>query len=470
MEEKKKGKKYNMPIGSGLNIIFSIIFLNICILTGLLSYKGYRDTIVHDNMLQLEALLQYTADSIDKDGFVEGINKGVRNQAVVDTEELCRLITQYVSVEAFYIIIPSNTYEIDNAVMVVESANGKNNDVFLKNSGNKFDSKNAQNNLDASCGIRETKYFVRKTPLGRRFCAATPLMIDEANSYTLLCVDVDYEEIIKMSRNYAFITFVIVFVLGLLLLTGLRTYLSVRVVKPLAKLEKKANDLSKQCENNTGLSDIKFENPHIHTGNEVESLANTISKMAESIHEYAMQNLVAQESVAQARQMTEEMSRIAFQDPLTRVKNKLAYEEIKVKLNVKIVQEDAAFAFVMVDINGLKYVNDTFGHEHGDEYIIGSSRIICDVYDHSKVFRIGGDEFVVFLEGRDYEDRDELFKKAQEIYKKTYADDSKEPWERYSAAVGMGVYEKGDTVESVIKRADDQMYANKVEMKKVKLF
>ena len=62
----------------------------------------------------------------------------------------------------------------------------------------------------------------------------------------------------------------------------------------------------------------------------------------------------------------------------------------------------------MCDVNGLKVINDTLGHKAGDEYILSASRMICDIFQHSPVYRTGGDEFVVVLHGRDYLIRKEL--------------------------------------------------------------
>jgi GGDEF domain-containing protein len=53
----------------------------------------------------------------------------------------------------------------------------------------------------------------------------------------------------------------------------------------------------------------------------------------------------------------------------------------------------------MFDLNDLKHINDRYGHERGDEYIVNCCRLICQVFKHSPVFRIGGDEFVALLRG-----------------------------------------------------------------------
>ena len=63
----------------------------------------------------------------------------------------------------------------------------------------------------------------------------------------------------------------------------------------------------------------------------------------------------------------------------------------------------------MLDINNLKEINDTYGHILGDELIVTASRIICDTFKRSPVFRIRGDEFCVILQNKDLADREALF-------------------------------------------------------------
>ena len=110
-----------------------------------------------------------------------------------------------------------------------------------------------------------------------------------------------------------------------------------------------------------------------------------------------------------AAQERDEARNIARTDPLTGVKSKHAYLMSQKKINASIDENDAeAFAVVVCDVNGLKVINDTLGHKAGDEYIKKACRMICDIFQHSPVFRTGGDEFVVILNGRDYPIRKEL--------------------------------------------------------------
>ena len=99
----------------------------------------------------------------------------------------------------------------------------------------------------------------------------------------------------------------------------------------------------------------------------------------------------------------------AFKDPMTGAKSKAAYLKLEEELNRAIDAGTAEkFAVVVCDVNGLKKINDTQGHKAGDEYIKRAYEMICDIFQHSPVYRIGGDEFVVIMSGRDYVIRKEL--------------------------------------------------------------
>ncbi len=124
-------------------------------------------------------------------------------------------------------------------------------------------------------------------------------------------------------------------------------------------------------------------------------------------------------------------------------------------------------AHVVFDINNLKYVNDTFGHEQGDNYIVNCCNMIRDIYSHSPMFRLGGDEFVVLLKGEDYADRNELLEIIKRSFINTYEQEDKKLYERYSASMGMAEYTESDNdPEQVLRRADEAMYCYKTEFKK----
>lgn len=160
----------------------------------------------------------------------------------------------------------------------------------------------------------------------------------------------------------------------------------------------------------------------------------------------------------------------AYQDALTGVKNKGAYNVSARMLNdaVKLSRIGAKpeFAIVMLDCNNLKKINDQYGHEKGDIYLKTACDLICRVFTHSPVFRMGGDEFAVILQHDDYDDRKDLMTRF-DVYTEQINLDATEPWEEVHIAKGMAVYDpqKDESVESVLQRADENMYTDKKRSK-----
>ena len=120
----------------------------------------------------------------------------------------------------------------------------------------------------------------------------------------------------------------------------------------------------------------------------------------------------------------------------------------------------------MFDLDNLKEINDEYGHERGDIYIQTACRMICQVFAHSPVYRVGGDEFCVLMQYSDYEAREELLK-AFDRDAEAWNRKAEHPWERIEASRGMAVYraDRRETVEQVFDRADKAMYQNKRERK-----
>ena len=120
------------------------------------------------------------------------------------------------------------------------------------------------------------------------------------------------------------------------------------------------------------------------------------------------------------------------------------------------------FAIIVCDLNGLKQINDTLGHKAGDGYIKDGCEIICDAFSRSPVYRIGGDEFVVVAQGKDYDQIEDHI----ETINKANADNKKDG--KVTLAVGAAKYSPEDKfVSDVFKRADAIMYENKRKMKEM---
>lgn len=159
---------------------------------------------------------------------------------------------------------------------------------------------------------------------------------------------------------------------------------------------------------------------------------------------------------------TRESEMIANIDPMTGVKSKHAWLSKEREVNNALAagkMED--FSIVVCDVNGLKKINDTLGHKAGDEYICSASRMVCNIFKHSPVYRIGGDEFVLVLTGGDREIREDLMKLLH--------DSSAENIKSGGVVVSGGISDfdpqKDSSFHDVFSRADALMYKEKQLLK-----
>lgn len=149
---------------------------------------------------------------------------------------------------------------------------------------------------------------------------------------------------------------------------------------------------------------------------------------------------------------------LAYRDSLTGVKNYNAYVEAEQQMDERISSGDVKeFGVAVFDVNGLKQMNDTRGHEAGDRLLQDSCHMICSTFKHSPVFRIGGDEFVVLLEDEDYKNRVSLLKGFEEQADMNLRDGSQ------VVASGLATFRSGEdnSYRQVFERADTRMYERK---------
>ena len=216
-------------------------------------------------------------------------------------------------------------------------------------------------------------------------------------------------------------------------------------IRPIRKLTHVANEYTNGAQERFD----KFGQINIHTRDELEDLTDAMKKMENDINHYIGDIVVAENKA-------EQMKQIADIDALTGLGNKRAYYAEEEAINQKIKGGTAHFAVAMVDLNGLKEVNDAFGHDKGDELIASAAKKIRENFADSRLFRIGGDEFVVVSEG------EEIARFEKQVA--AFLSDRKDG---VSAALGYAIFnpKRDNNFEDTFKRADRAMYENKKSMK-----
>lgn len=237
-------------------------------------------------------------------------------------------------------------------------------------------------------------------------------------------------------RDQAVIETLVIAIVLWLVFTIITLFFARKITVPLSKLTAVAKKI--------GEGDYNSQLP-VTGDDEIATLTAALNTAVEAVHKNV-----------------DYVSLQAYQDELTKVKNYNAYR-LKVRaLNDEIQLDIASFAVVMIDMNKLKILNDEYGHEKGNFAIVMMAKTICDIFKHSPVYRVGGDEFVVILENEDLQNMESLLPKLDPFLMDRDMK-SQTPWMQVAFSIGASRYlpHIDTSYNDVFARADAKMYACK---------
>lgn len=151
---------------------------------------------------------------------------------------------------------------------------------------------------------------------------------------------------------------------------------------------------------------------------------------------------------------------LSYHDSLTGIHNRNYFEKQKEELNI----EDKSIGLIICDLDNLKFINDVFGHEVGDESIKRAAKIIQESVDgNGIVSRIGGDEYVVILENIEYKEVEIAVENIRETIKDY---NLRNPQVLIQMSIGFEYSHKSmGRIEEIFRNADKNMYKEKQNKK-----
>lgn len=162
------------------------------------------------------------------------------------------------------------------------------------------------------------------------------------------------------------------------------------------------------------------------------------------------------------KRILEERQKLIYLDGLTGIYNRLYFNVLETELNEKSGEQ----AFIMMDLNGLKVVNDSFGHVYGDQLLLGFAQCLTETFQDGTVIRMGGDEFLVIISTLDVKTLEERISILEKnCSEKIIEIEGKYPV-RPTAAVGWSIRSSGQSVSDAIVEADQMMYQHKASLKR----
>ena len=229
--------------------------------------------------------------------------------------------------------------------------------------------------------------------------SCVPIYTSNGDIVCFAAVDLNMNDVIAKENRFLLILAGILLFLTAIICILCILYVRDKIVKPINMLSEAAGQYGQK---HSGTIHHEFSTITIHTGDELEILLGSMVQMEKDIDSYIRNLTQTKAQLSTARQQADDMHELAHMDALTGIRNRLAYDKEIIRLDREMQNGSRSFGIAMVDLNFLKSINDTYGHECGNSAIISLSKLICDVFVHSPVFRIGGDEFVVILKNNDY--------------------------------------------------------------------
>ena len=161
--------------------------------------------------------------------------------------------------------------------------------------------------------------------------------------------------------------------------------------------------------------------------------------------------------ITERKKAEEQIHYLGFHDQLTGLYNRHYFEKCKEEL-----KDIPVLSVIMTDVNGLKLINDTYGHEAGDELLNKYAELLRNSFKASDlIFRWGGDEFIIILknteEAKSWDLCDRLIKHCGATFVRDIP---------LSISVGISSKSQGEAIDKAIQEAEDMMYKNKLSESK----
>ncbi|WP_186429111.1 diguanylate cyclase [Clostridium sp. BSD9I1] len=165
------------------------------------------------------------------------------------------------------------------------------------------------------------------------------------------------------------------------------------------------------------------------------------------------------QDITERNQAEESIKKLAYKDSLTGLYNRTYFDEQMIMIEENIT-EYAPVSIISVDLDGLKIVNDTFGHKSGDDFLKAAANIIAKAFRKTDVIaRVGGDEVCIILPKSDNK---VALKKRSDILELIENHNKENPSTLISMSIGTATTRSLESIYDVYKRSDDNMYEYKL--------
>lgn len=464
-------KRHKQPLNRSITLGCILFILTLCLLLSATNLSLYRHYVYMDYRNYITDILDYTLAEIDADDLRKCIENGEESESYRKTLLFMDTFMEHFhDVHFFYAILPLNTDDTGNVMSVLSAERYY--DRYIDTEGNlylgwisddEFDAETAAQFISVMEGDG-ISWFEEKTEWGTDYTGAVAIRDSAGQAVAVLAVDIDISFINGMLLEHALVNTGLIVAAGTVFILLFLLWSRRNITRPILKLEQSAVGFADHSHGQRDVEALRFDAPPLRRDNEIKALSDAVVKMTADIRDYVT-------DIISAEKKAQNMQELANRDALTGIRNKTAYDYELRRVQRSLEEGDTRVGLAVVDLNFLKRINDTCGHDKGDIAIRRLCRLVCTVFDHSPIFRIGGDEFVIILRGSDYERYPELLARFEAALRELAADETLPPWEKVSGAIGAAFFDQtvDQSMDDVFQRADRAMYERKKEMKAARM-
>lgn len=241
-----------------------------------------------------------------------------------------------------------------------------------------------------------------------------------------------------------------------------------KTLKALLSVMQSTDQLNEDVDShNSALQTAAQEIQHMESDNRLvelqQELVSNISHVVQSNRKLENDLVVSKFQLESQAQELDRTRKEARTDALCGVGNRKAVDETLQFMVSRYHSSQKPFGVMLVDIDHFKRINDTFGHQAGDDVLSSISSALKEcVRPEDFVGRLGGDEFIIILEGLTADNADLVgtrIRSTIELYDFSIANSGQSTV--VTMSMGLAVIQKEDTLETIYERADKALYKSK---------
>ncbi|MBQ9347882.1 MAG: SpoIIE family protein phosphatase, partial [Oscillibacter sp.] len=292
-------KEYRNPLRRSILLGCGVFVAFLCLTLAVLSFFIYYRGMVDKYQTYIGDALRLTLTEIDGEDLKGCIESGEKSEAFRRTQNFLDRVKQEYDFTFVCIEKPLNLNETDNMMDVMagmtneerEEFNGGDSVTLGGLTGDSYSPEVVQQYLNRMDGSTEVSYYRNRTEFGYMYTGLLPILDNAGNAVAILAADLSMEEIITTLVRYILIVLTEIVILATLSLSIMYRWLNRRIIAPMIKLEESAQGFVESSQGQENPDALVFQDPDIHTGDELESLSDAFCSMSQDMKRF-MQNLL----------------------------------------------------------------------------------------------------------------------------------------------------------------------------------